>query len=525
MNHFFGYIRVSTVKQGEHGVSLQEQRDGIARYATRNGFEIGAWFEERETAAKHGRPVFNEMMRRLRKREAEGVIIHKIDRSARNLKDWTAIEELADKGIAVHFVSESLDLRSTGGRLAADVQAVVAAHYVRNLREETRKGFYGRLKQGIYPLRAPVGYLDRGGGKPKDIDPASGPLVRKAFELYASGRHTLATLCEEMRRLGLTNRNGKPVSLNGFSVMLNNPFYIGVIRLRKTGETFAGAHEPLITTSVFDRVRAVLEGRTNFRIRGEGFVLRRLLTCRFCDYSLIAERQKGYVYYRCHTKDCPTLCVREDVVLEEIRRTMVKPVRLSPAELREAQEILLELRKDWAKEQSAQGETLKMQVGQVTGRLARLTDAFLDGTIEKDLFDERKAALLLERRKLEEAFAQVEANPAGAMDRAEEFLELCGTAEILYESAVPEEKRDLVALLTSNRHVEGKKLDVTWAPPFDLIAERNSVTSCGLQRYGPRTWKRLLGDLIEWFQKNPGMTFAVKHSRVGGEEKEEDLAA
>src|SRR4029077_1111064 len=104
----------------------------------------------------------------------------------------------ADANVAVHFVSESLDLRSTGSRLAADVQAVVAAHYVRNLREETRKGFYGRLKQGVYPLQAPVGYLDKGGGKPKEIDSVNGPLVSTAFELYATGRYTLMTLREEM---------------------------------------------------------------------------------------------------------------------------------------------------------------------------------------------------------------------------------------------------------------------------------------------------------------------------------------
>ncbi len=40
---------------------------------------------------------------------------------------------------------------------SADIQGVVAADYVRNLREETKKGLYGRLKQGIYPLGAPIG--------------------------------------------------------------------------------------------------------------------------------------------------------------------------------------------------------------------------------------------------------------------------------------------------------------------------------------------------------------------------------
>ena len=121
MKTYLGYIRVSTAKQGERGVSLQEQRDAILRYAERHQLEISRWFEERETAAKRGRPVFNEMMKLLRTGKADGVMIHKIDRSARNMKDWAELGELMDDGVEVHFVNESLDLASRGGRLSADI--------------------------------------------------------------------------------------------------------------------------------------------------------------------------------------------------------------------------------------------------------------------------------------------------------------------------------------------------------------------------------------------------------------------
>lgn len=137
MKSYFAYIRVSTQKQGQ-GVSLQEQRAAIERYAERRNLRISSWFEERETAAKRGRPIFGRMMKELRVSKADGVIIHKIDRSARNLKDWADLGELIDGGYDVHFATETLDLTSRGGRLSADIQAVVAADYIRNLREETR---------------------------------------------------------------------------------------------------------------------------------------------------------------------------------------------------------------------------------------------------------------------------------------------------------------------------------------------------------------------------------------------------
>src|SRR5438876_10063276 len=193
MQGYIGYTRVSTTKQGE-GVSLEVQKEAISRYAERNQLQIGQWLEEMETAAKRGRPVFNQAMKLLRHGKHQGIILHKLDRGARNLKDWAEIGELSDQGVEVHFVNESLDLQSRGGRLSADIQAVVAADFIRNLRQETRKGFYGRIKQGLYPLPAPLGYLDTGKAKPKEPDPAKAPLVKKTFELYGSGRYNLDDL-------------------------------------------------------------------------------------------------------------------------------------------------------------------------------------------------------------------------------------------------------------------------------------------------------------------------------------------
>lgn len=280
MKQFCAYIRVSTAKQGERGVSLQEQRAAIERHATQHQLHIAEWFEERETAAKLGRPVFNQMLRLLKQGTAAGVIIHKIDRSARNLRDWADLGEMIDGVIEVHFANESLDLNSRGGRLSADIQAVVAADYIRNLREETRKGFYGRIKQGLYPLPAPIGYLDTGTGKRKEPDPVQAPLVKRAFELYASGRYSLKTLTVEMYRIGLRNRGGHRVSKNGISIMLNNPFYIGLIRLRRSGETFQGVFEPLIAKRAFDRFHAVLTGKTNTKGTRHDFLFLRMLRCR-----------------------------------------------------------------------------------------------------------------------------------------------------------------------------------------------------------------------------------------------------
>src|SRR3569833_244268 len=201
MKPCFGYIRDSTTKQGE--VSLPEQQSAIEAYAARHDLTIVQWFAEKKTAAKRGRRAFNEMLVELRRSRGTGVIFHKIDRSARNLRDWADLGELIDQGVECHFAHEAMDLQSRGGRLAADIQAVVAADFIRNLRDETRKGYYGRLKQGLYPLAAPYGYQDNGRGQPKTIHPDTGPLVRQGIELYGTGRFGLEQLRLELFRRGL----------------------------------------------------------------------------------------------------------------------------------------------------------------------------------------------------------------------------------------------------------------------------------------------------------------------------------
>ena len=69
-----------------------------------------------------------------------GLIIHKVDRGARSLRDWADIGDLIDAGVDLRFAHDDLDLSTRGGRLTADIQAVIATDYIRNLREEVKKG-------------------------------------------------------------------------------------------------------------------------------------------------------------------------------------------------------------------------------------------------------------------------------------------------------------------------------------------------------------------------------------------------
>jgi DNA invertase Pin-like site-specific DNA recombinase len=476
MRTYFAYTRVSTVKQGERGSSLQEQKGAIEAYAVRHGLQIVAWFEEMETAAKLGRRQFNKMLSELERGRASGVVIHKIDRSARHLKDWAHLGELIDRGIEVHFAHESLDLASRGGRLSADIQAVVAADYIRNLRDEVRKGFYGRLKQGFYPLPAPLGYLDRGKAKAKEIDPVIGPLIREAFQLYANGRHTLFTLRDHLRARGVVGRTGRPISKASLAYLLRNPFYMGLIRIERTGETFDGVHRPLVSKALFDRVQAVMSGRVAFASTTHDFAFRRLIRCHRCGRWLVGERQKGKVYYRCHAQSCRGTSLSETYILSEACELLALLV-LNNDELAELGVILRETDRSHVDDVALRRQHLRLSLGRCDDRLTRLTDAFLDGSIDKETFDHRKGALLAERRGIQNELEAPDPAPAG--EAILEKLELGQTAYLSPDTPKPAEIRDAVISTSSNLVADGKYLGFTPHFPFDEIAKWR------ISHYGP----------------------------------------
>lgn len=490
-------------------MSLPEQRSAIERYAVRAGLAIVEWFEERETAAKRGRPVWSTMLRRLRAGAAAGVVIHKIDRSARNLRDWADLGELIDQGLEVHFANEALDLHSRGGRLSADIQAVVAADYIRNLREEAKKGIYGRLKQGFYPMRAPIGYLDHGAAKPKTIDPVKGPLVREAFDLYGTGRWNLRTLAEELNRRGLRYHGGGMLSVNSLDKMLRNPFYTGVIRLRKSGETFEGNHEALIPKSLFEGVQAVLHGRIGTRVQVYDFAFRRLVKCACCGRSLIGETRKGHVYYRCHTRTCPPTSVREPDIDALVERKL-RALEFNPEE-RACFSIEIEtLQSEWIRNRNKEIEILRARAGQLTERLNRLTDAYLEGTIDRDLYEERKVPLIEERRALSDRCADFEANRASVPDEIRKFVGLAGSAYSLYKNASTEKKRRMLRLIMSDCTADRKAVDFVYYVPFRQVADREKDDGGGPGREMGRTPARTIARLVEYFGAHPNIELSLE---------------
>jgi site-specific DNA recombinase len=470
MRTYFAYIRVSTVKQGEKGSSLSEQKDAILRYAAKNSLEVGEWFEEQVTAAKRGRAEFRRMLNRLKKGNAHGLIMHKVDRGARNLADWAELAALMDIGVDVHFAHEAMDMQSRGGRLSADIQAVVAADYIRNLRDEVKKGQRGRLKNGMYPFGAMPGYVSQGSGKPKIPDPVQGPLIREAFEGYATGRYTLRTLSIHMKERGLRNSVGNPLGITCLSKMLSTPFYCGLIRVK--GQTYIGAHEPLISKMLFDHVRTRAGDRIYPRTRkvnGRDYAFRRMIKCAACAHSLYAEVQKTRIYYRCHTKKCQGTTISE--------RDMMDMVALELGFIHDSPSLQKSLTQQLEKSQTKQAQirqserqSLELILGKQETSLRRLTDLFIEGSLDRDVYESRKTDLHNERLRLQSQIKNLSDDSQSSAIRSQ-YLELLNRLRNIAQIENPTEKREMLGIAISNLSISQKTVDIQWSNPIRMLID------------------------------------------------------
>jgi site-specific DNA recombinase len=221
------YARVSSREQEREGYSIPAQRKLLNGYAHVRGFRVQQEFIDVESAKNPGRKEFGKMLRLLASDpECRTVLVEKTDRLYRNRTDSIAFEELIEnRKVEIHLVKEgrviAKDSRSQD-KFMHDIHVAVAKHYSENLREEVKKGMREKAEQGLYPGRAPFGYKNNSATRNIEVDPQRAPILRKIFEMYASGQYSLTTLRE-----AVVKECGIRINRSYLENLLKTPFYIG----------------------------------------------------------------------------------------------------------------------------------------------------------------------------------------------------------------------------------------------------------------------------------------------------------
>lgn len=262
---------------------------------------------------------------------------------------------------------------------------------------------------------------------------------------------------------------------------------------------FAGRHEPIVPKKLFDEVQIVFEGKNIKKTKKHFFIFRRHVRCALCENLFIAERQKDYVYYRCHTRSCRYGAMREELI-EKAFLDVLGKIEFNEFENRFLKNEIKKQDKDFFAGIETQRKSLLLKREQIKERLSRLADGFMDGIFDRDIYIEKKNEMVVKEQEVNQKLVNLSEDSSEAFKRIEAFLELVNSAQLSYKIGKPEERRDLVKTVSSNFSVEGKEVLVKMNLPFQMIAERAHFTSGSPQREARRTLSKLFKDLCAYFK-------------------------
>jgi len=470
------YARKSTEEDDRQVLSIEAQLTELKEFAAKEKLEIVASFHEAKTAKEPGRIVFGEMVSFLEKGKADGIICWHPDRLARNSVDGGKIIHLVDRGIIKALKFPTFWFEATPqGLFMLQIAFGQSKYYVDNLRENVKRGLRQKIRNGVWPSKAPVGYLNNPKTRGIDIDPIKASKIREFFEQYASGQHTQISLLQWCNDNNLLSRSNKYIQLSKISEMLKNVFYLGLMKYG--GEIYEGKHEPIIPKKLFDRVQEILQEKGKpHKDKKHHFNFLGLMKCP-CGAAITAEYKrkksgKEYVYYRCTRKKgkCEELFLR-DIFLEQQIKEYLQKISLSDKELEKAfLDLEAEYRKDTSK-QEANILKLKNELAKIEAILEKLLNAFLAGVLSTEEYTSQKQKILIKKLELKEKIRDIEERGITWLGLSKDFVLSLNRANKLLETNNQTEMTPFLKNIGSHHLLQNRQLVFSWQPPYNLAAE------------------------------------------------------
>jgi site-specific DNA recombinase len=468
------------------------------------------------------------------------VIVHKIDRLARNRADDVEIN-LALKAAGVTLVSCTENIDDTpSGMLLHGIMSSIAEFYSRNLANEVIKGSVQKAKGGGTVGKAPTGYLNvrkmENGREIRtvDVDPVRGPLMKWAFDQYSTGKWNLRDLLAQATKRGLTSTPGpktsaNPLVLSHFHTLLKNPYYKGIVSYR--GEQYPGRHEPLVSVKIWARVQELLAQKSNSgeKVRKHHHYLKGTVWCGTCGHRLIVSNSKNrfgtvYPYFICigrqqRRTDCTQKAVRIDDVerLVEEHYATVTPGRDLIEQLRSLLEEELASQRHLADEERL---IQKRRVGALKEERRKLLEAHYADAVPLELLknEQTRIARALEAAKarlkaVDVEFDQADANLAEALDFAADW-------HAAYLEAAAIVRRQLNQAIFKKIYVDdAQQVRSELTEPFKTLLS-DEITLAAKQRTESidQEWREVAEDWSETaegdpfgagVQARPGVSFAT----------------
>ena len=485
---YFIYARKSTEDEDRQILSIEAQLVELKEFAAKEKLEIVASLCEAKTAKEPGRMKFAEMLNQIEKGKADGIISWHPDRLARNSVDGGKIIHMIDRGLIKSLKFPCFWFEPTPqGLFMLNIAFGQSKYFVDNLRENVKRGLRQKIRNGVWPSWAPIGYLNNAKTRGIDVDTEKASMIKKLFELYSNGEHTLDSLAKWCKQKGFRGNLNKEISLSSVQHILQNIFYIGLMKYKK--EIFEGTHEPIISKKLFDKAQEVMRERGKpQKVKKHYFAFLGMMKCYSCGCSITAEKKikpsgRQYIYYRCTKKKGPCqekYFLREESLNEQIKSFLQK-VSLSS---QDTEKVLLELDKEkqQAKEQvKTTVQNLKIEMEKFEIKLEKLLDLHLADQLSTEEYTTKKQKFLTAKLEIQDKINDFEQKGLSWLGLAREFVKSLNQATKLLSSDNKAEIKTFLKNIGSDYILQNRQIKFSPQKPYDLVAERSEATTENLQ--------------------------------------------
>lgn len=481
---YFLYARKSSESEDKQVASVPSQIEELKKLAGQLKLNIARVFTEERSAKGPGRPIFAEMIERIHKGEAQGILCWKLDRLARNPVDGGTINWMLQQSILRHIQTYQRSYQPSDNVLMMSLEFGMANQFILDLSVNTKRGMRSKAQNGWIPHKPPVGYLNNRYGTP-DLapiyqDPERFALVRRLWDILLKTRCTVESLYQQAQALGLRTAEGRMLSRGKFYDTFKNPFYYGYFRWG--GELYPGKHEPMVTKAEFDLAQGIIHGVKQNKQTAHVFAFTGMMRCGTCGAGVTAETKSktqkngnhhSYTYYHCTRKldpHCPEPAIR-DSELEVQILDLLDQVTIPP-EFHEW--AIKQLKEDHAQEKDdsqsiVQAHRKRMDACQ--RQLESLLDMRMNGELTPEEYRLKKEVVMFERQKFEELISDSTNRADTYLDRAEKLFDFAETAKKRFEEGDLETKRQMLSCLGTNLILKVRTLHLETRTPLVYLKE------------------------------------------------------
>src|SRR3989339_1105944 len=330
---YFLYARKSSEQEDRQVLSIGSQKSELESAAKKERLEIINRFEESYSAKDPGRKIFNEVIKRIEKGEANAILAWHPNRLSRNSVDTGYLIYLMDQNKLLEIKTLGQTFKNTpNDKFLLNLLCSQAKLENDNKGVDVKRGLRRKVEMGWHPGLAPIGYKNtpdkEKGFKTIHKDPKMFPIIRKMFDMILSGSFTVPRAHE----IAVTQWGLKKLARSGFYRTLYNPFYYGWFEWpRGSGNWRKGKHEPMITREEFDRIQQLLHPGQKPKPEKHTFAYTGMIRCGECGCMITAEnkvkrnKQGGehyYTYYRCTKRKGP--CSQKYIEVRELEKQIAK---------------------------------------------------------------------------------------------------------------------------------------------------------------------------------------------------------